>query len=128
MGKTDVSDFRPPIGPPTPDEVMLVWRDLSPADRAAWIEMGRETASEMERLRIDAVGIAWLDYYLAHLKFTQVESAARSVQDHFQKRLDRALNRYLKSIKTQATVRKMAFPTLIALQADIRVANSSPRL
>jgi hypothetical protein len=89
-------------------------------------ELGWETASEMERLLIDAVGIAWLDYYLAHLKFTQVQTATDSVQDHFQKRLDRAHNRYLKSIKTLATVRKMALPTLIALQADIQVTNRPP--
>lgn len=35
-------------------------------------------------------------------------------------RLDRVHNRYLKSIKSLATVLKMALPTLIALQADIR--------
>jgi integrase len=40
-GKSGCSDSRPPIGPPIPDEVLLVWRDLSPADRAAWIEFGR---------------------------------------------------------------------------------------
>jgi hypothetical protein len=91
-------------------------------------ELGWESASEMERLPIEAVGVAWLDYYLAHLKFTQVPTAATTVQDHYQKRLDRAHNRYLKSIKTLATVRKMALPTLIALQADIHVTNSSQRL
>jgi hypothetical protein len=40
-GKPGVSDSRPPIGPPIPDEVMLVWRDLSTSDRVVWIEMGR---------------------------------------------------------------------------------------
>lgn len=77
---------------------------------------------------IDAVGIAWLDYHLAHLAFAQVRVAAHSVQDHHQKKLDRAHNRYLKSIKTLATVRKMALPTLIALQADIQVTNRPPLL
>lgn len=91
-------------------------------------ELGWDTGLTMERLLIDAVGIAWLDYYLAHLKFTQVQTATDSVQDHHQKRLDRAHNWYLKSIKTLATVRKMALPTLIALQANIQVTNTSQRL
>lgn len=88
-------------------------------------DLGWESASEMEGLLIDAVGIAWLDYHLAHLAFSQSRSAAHAVQDHYQKRLDRAHNRYLKSIKTLATVRKMALPALIALQADIHLSNSS---
>ncbi|MBL8889143.1 MAG: hypothetical protein JNL67_04145 [Planctomycetaceae bacterium] len=40
-GKTGVSDSRPPTGPPIPDELLAVWRELSPDGRMDWIEMGR---------------------------------------------------------------------------------------
>ncbi len=82
-------------------------------------ELGWETAWTMERLWIESMEVAWLDYFLAQLKFAQVNAASKATRDHYEKRLDRAHNRFLTSIKTRATVGKMAQPTLIALQGDI---------
>jgi len=79
-------------------------------------------------LLCEAVGLAWLEYDLVHLKFSQVIAASNATQDHYQRRLDRTHNRYLKSIKTLATVRELALPTLLAIKADIHVTNPAPRL
>ncbi len=86
-------------------------------------ELGWQTAAAMERLLIEAVVIAWLDFNLAQMAACQAQTLA--LQEHFQKRIDRTQNRYMNSIKTLATVRKMALPVLIGIKAEVKVNHST---
>lgn len=86
--------------------------------------LGCKTASAIENLLIEAVGVAWLDHHLAFIRCNQLSrNATVAMIDHLQKKVDRTQNRYLMAIKTLANVRKMALPTLIQVQANLSLDN-----
>lgn len=88
--------------------------------------LGYAEASQMERMLIDAVVLAWLRY-------TQVERAAANnwsgshsltVGTYWDKRLSAAQRRYLRAIETLARVRRTALPMLQVNIAEKQQVNN----
>jgi hypothetical protein len=79
-------------------------------------DMAGPDPSPLERLLADRIALCWLSLHDFEVRFAQAKDLTIKQADHWQHRINCAHRRYLSSIKTLATVRKLALP---ALQVNI---------
>jgi hypothetical protein len=75
-------------------------------------ELAGPNPTALERLLVERVATCWLQLQDADVRFAQARDLSREWGDYYQRRIDRAHQRYLTAIKTLATVRKLALPVL----------------
>ena len=78
-------------------------------------ELAGSRPSPIERLLVERVVACWLQVYHADAIAAQSENCNSAQNDYHQRRQDRAHRRYLSAIKTLGTVRRLALPTLVAI-------------
>jgi hypothetical protein len=94
----------------------LLARETITAKLAAMrVELASAQPSPIERLLVERVVACWLQVYDADAIAAQAESVTFTQGDYNQRRQDRAHRRFLSAVKTLATVRRLALPTLVAV-------------
>lgn len=80
-----------------------------------------------ERLLVDRVVACWLQVQEADWRYVTASDCSTAQANYHLKRQDRAHRRFLSAMKTLATVRKMALPTLQVNIAEnqVNVANAT---
>lgn len=75
-------------------------------------ELGGPSPNPIERLCVDRIALCWLQVHEADLRAARPEGRSIAQANFESKRQDRAHKRLLSAIKTLATIRKLALPTL----------------
>ena len=78
-------------------------------------ELAGPRPTPIERLLVERVVACWLQVYHADAIAAQAENVAPVMGDYNQRRQDRAHRRFLSAIRALATVRRLALPTLVAV-------------
>ena len=91
-------------------------------------ELAGPTPTPIERLLAEHATMCWLWMQCDEARYAQAEKRSLTLDEFYQRKLDRAHKRYLAAIKTLALVRKMAVPVLRAEMArpSIRLAACAP--
>jgi hypothetical protein len=79
-------------------------------------ELGGPNPSPIERLLAERAAFCWLTVYEYERQYANSRNLPPKQAEHHQRRIDAAHRRYLSSLKTLATVRKLALP---AIQVNI---------
>ena len=77
--------------------------------------IGRPQTQPHRGLLVERVVVCWLQVYHADAAAAQAENHTFVQGDYNQRRQDRAHRRFLSAVKTLATVRRLALPTLVAV-------------
>jgi hypothetical protein len=77
-------------------------------------ELAGANPHPLERLLVDRVILCWLHTYQAELQYGLAENVPDELADCLQQQLDRTQRRLLASVKTLATVRRLAQPAMSA--------------
>jgi hypothetical protein len=78
-------------------------------------ELAGPQPKPIERLLVERVVACWLQVYHADAMAAQAETRTFAQGDYQQRQQDRAHRRFLSAVKTLATVRRLALPTLVAV-------------
>jgi len=73
-------------------------------------ELGYATATQLERMLIDQIGICWLRHHLIENLYSQnVTGKGYTIPktEHFERRLSASQNRYLRALEALARVRRL---------------------
>ena len=84
-------------------------------------ELAGPSPNPVEALLIDRVVACWLQVQEADLRYAQMGNCTIAQANFHLKRQDRAHRRFLSALKTLATVRKLALPTLQVNIAETQV-------
>ena len=84
-------------------------------------ELGWAESSTIERMLIERIALTWLNSHCVELQTAQADSVSLPQAKFNQLRCDRAQARYLAAIKTLATVRKLALPIKLEIDATVNV-------
>jgi hypothetical protein len=95
-------------------------------------ELAGPQPSRLERLLVERVVACWLQVYHADAIAAQAGSITLAEGDYNQRRQDRAHRRLMSAVKTLATVRRLALPTLVAVSVtgtlETKEAEPAPML
>lgn len=69
-------------------------------------ELRGERSSAVEDLAIDAILTAWVDYHITMLRYGQLGDTSVEVAYYWQRRVSLTQGRYLRALRTLATIRK----------------------
>lgn len=69
-------------------------------------------SSPLEKLLVERIVLCWLTLHDAEIRFARAKELTIRQATYWQDRIDRAHRRYLTAMKTLATVRKLALPSL----------------
>jgi hypothetical protein len=75
-------------------------------------ELAGPHPSPLENLLVERIVTCWLQLHIVESRYANTKEMSFAASTHFQQHIDRANARYLKAIKTLATVRKLAVPVL----------------
>jgi hypothetical protein len=75
-------------------------------------DLAGKEPSPLERLLADRIALCWLSLHDAEARFTQAEGLNWKQTEYWQRWIDAAHRRYLSAVRTLATVRKLALPSL----------------
>lgn len=75
-------------------------------------ELEGPNPTPVERLLVERIAACWLQVQDADVRYAQAKNLSRDWGDYYQRRMDRAHQRYLSAIKTLATVRKLALSSV----------------
>ncbi|MEQ1905984.1 MAG: hypothetical protein ABL888_17475 [Pirellulaceae bacterium] len=89
------------------------------------IELGWSKAPAHEKIVIEQIVATWLQLNFAEMEASQSKSNSIALAKYNQFRIDRAQRRHLAAIKMLATIRKMALPIRVEINADVTVNEQS---
>lgn len=78
-------------------------------------ELAGPQPSPIERLLVERVVACWLQVYHADAQAAEFTEGTFTEGNYMQRRQNRAHRRFLSAVKTLATVRRLAVPTLVAV-------------
>jgi hypothetical protein len=90
-------------------------------------ELAGASATPVERLLVERVVTCWLHLHTLEVNYATPESRSIELDEHFERRLSAAQNRYLAAIRTLAQVRKLVIPVLQVniAQQQVNVAGAA---
>jgi len=90
------------------------------------VELGWNTAPKLERILIERVCQTWLFLHLLELASKQSTATPVGLAEYEERRIERVERRHLQAVKMLATVRKLAMPVRIEVNAELNFDESTP--
>ena len=105
-------------------EQLLFSETLTAKLDAMRAELAGPQPNPIERLLVERLVACWLQVYHADAQAAKFTEGTFAEGNYMQRRQNRAHRRFLSAIKTLATVRRLALPTLVAVNVNATVARS----
>jgi hypothetical protein len=91
-------------------------------------ELAGANPTPVERLLVERVVACWLQVQDADIRYARAKNLPMEWGDHYQRRMDRAHQRYVSALKALASVRRLAVPVLQVniARKQVNVADPTP--
>lgn len=89
-------------------------------------ELGWNTAPKLERILIERVCQTWLFLHLLEMASMQAEATTVGLAEYADRRIERVERRHMQAVKMLATVRKLAMPVRIEVNAELNFEEATP--
>ena len=109
-------------------EDILVRTALEHTLQTMKIELVGPNPSPLESHLVERIVTCWLQLHIVESRYANAKEMSFAASTHYQQHIDRAHMRYMKAIKTLATIRKMAVPVLQVNVARNQVNVNTPGL